>query len=118
MSYITVSVTPLINQISSSNDFMVLIISFISSFDMNKVNHFPAITGSFPLIFILNSFIEFKAKLLTSSSNLSLAKRIARSASIFSPKLPKILPKTQTFFLFIFNIIFVFFFAREFTLLV
>ena len=41
VSCFTVSVTPSINTPESSNDFMVLIISFISSLEINKVNPFP-----------------------------------------------------------------------------
>ena len=50
ISFFTVSVTPSITTTKSSNDFMVLIISFISSFKINRVNLFPALTAPFPLI--------------------------------------------------------------------
>ena len=65
ISCFTVSVIPSINTFESSNDFMVLMISFISSFEINKVNHFPALTAPFPLVFFSSSFITFEAKLLT-----------------------------------------------------
>ena len=71
VSFFTVSVTPSINTPESSNDFMVLIISFISSFKKNKVNPFPALTASCPLIFLSNLFIAFEVKLLTNISFLS-----------------------------------------------
>ena len=83
ISYFTVSVTPPINTPESSNDFVILIISFISSFQINKVNPFPALTPPFPLIFLSNLFIAFEAKLLTNPGKLSLAKRIAKSVSVF-----------------------------------
>ena len=47
---------------------MILIISFISSFEVNKVNPFPTLTASFPLIFLLNLFTAFEVKLLTNLS--------------------------------------------------
>ena len=65
MSCFTVSVTPSFNTPESSNDFMSLIISFISSFEINKVNRFPALTVLFPLIFLSNLFIAFEDKFLT-----------------------------------------------------
>ena len=49
----------------SSNDFMILITSFISSFEVSKVNFFLALTGLLPLIFLSNLFIAFEPKLLT-----------------------------------------------------
>ena len=45
ISSFTVSVTPLINTFEYSNDYMILIISFISSFEISKVNPFPALTA-------------------------------------------------------------------------
>ena len=71
--YFTVSVTPLINTPESPNDFMILIISFIFSFEINKINPFPALTAPFPLIFF-KLFIAFEIKLLTNPGKLSLAK--------------------------------------------
>ena len=62
---------------------MILTISFISSFDINKVNHFPALTAPFPPIFLSNLFIAFEVKLLTNKGKLSLAKGIATSVSAF-----------------------------------
>ena len=44
---------------------MILIISFIFSFERNKVNPFPALTGPIPPIFLLNLFIAFEDTLLT-----------------------------------------------------
>ena len=73
ISCFTVSVTQSINTPKSSNDFLMLIISFISSFKINKVKLFPALTAPFPLIFLLNLFIVFEAKSLTDPGKLSLA---------------------------------------------
>ena len=56
ISCFTVSVTPSINTPESSSDLMILIISFISSFEMNKVNHFPALAAPiFFQIYLLHS---------------------------------------------------------------
>ena len=79
ISCFTVSVIPSSNTFESSNDFMILITSFISSFKINKVNLFPALTVPFPFIFLSNLFFAFEVKLLTNSGKLSLAKGIARS---------------------------------------
>ena len=88
ISCITVSVTPSINTPKSSNDFIILIISFISSLEINKVNLFLALTDPFPLIFLSNLFIIFEVQLFTNSGKLSLAKGIAIFVSAFFPKLP------------------------------
>ena len=66
---------------------MILIISFILSFKINKVNPFPALTAPFPLIFISNLFIAFEVKLFTNPGKLSLAKGIKTFISAFFPKL-------------------------------
>ena len=80
------------NTLEYCNDFIILI-SFISSFKMNKVNSFPALTAPFPLIFLSNSFIAFEVKLLTNPGKLSLPIGIAIFATAFFPKLPKQEPK-------------------------
>ena len=77
ISSFTVSVTLSINTPESSNDFIIFIISFISSFEINKVNPFPALTAPFPLIFLSNLVIALEVKLLTNPGKLSLAKGIA-----------------------------------------
>ena len=61
ISYFTVSVIPSINIFESSNHFIILIIPFISSFEINKVNPFPALKAPFPLNFLSIFFIAFKA---------------------------------------------------------
>ena len=74
---------------------MILIISFISSFEKYKVNPFPASTAPFPLIFLSNLFIAFEVKLITNPDKLSLAKGIATFVSAFLPKLVNQEPKDQ-----------------------
>ena len=74
---------------------MILIISFIFSFEINKVNPFLALTAPFPLIFLSNLFIAFEVKLLTNPGKLSLAKEISIFVSAFFPKLTKQGPKDQ-----------------------
>ena len=93
ISSFTVSVTPSINTPESSNHFIILIISFISSFEIKKVNLFHALPAPFPLIFLSNLFIALEFKLLTNPGKLSLAKGIAIFVSAFFPKLPNRQPK-------------------------
>ena len=62
---------------------MILIISFISSFEINKVSRFSALTTPFSLIVLSNLFIAFQAKLLADRGKLSLPKGIARSVITF-----------------------------------
>ena len=54
ISYFTVSIAPSINRPCFSSDSKILIISFISPFEMNKVNLFLALTTPFALIFLSN----------------------------------------------------------------
>ena len=75
---------------------MILIISFIPTFKINKVNPFPALTTSFPLLFLSNLFISFEAKLLTIPSKLSQAKGTTRYVITFLPKLSKILRRNPS----------------------
>ena len=72
-----------INEYESSDDFIVLTISFISSLKINKVSPFPAQTAPFPLIFLSNLFIALDVKLLTNPGKLSLANEILRSVITF-----------------------------------
>ena len=51
VSCFNVSVTPSIHKPKFSNDFITLVISIITSFELNKVNPFPALADPFPLIF-------------------------------------------------------------------
>ena len=68
-----ISVIPSIPTPESSNDFIILIISFTSSFKINKVSTFPALTASLGLVFLSNLFIAFEVKLLTNQGKMSLA---------------------------------------------
>ena len=87
-SCFTVSVIPSTNPPKYSNYIMILIISFISSFKINKVNHFISLTARFVLIFLSNLFSAFEANLLTNPGKLSLAKGRAIFVSAFFCKLP------------------------------
>ena len=62
---------------------MILMISFVSSFKINKVDPFPTLRAPFPLIFASNLFIAVEAKLLTYPGKLSLTKGIAIFVSTF-----------------------------------
>ena len=76
ISSFTVLVAPSINTPGSFNDFMILMISFITLFKMNKVNVFSALTAPVPLIVISSLFIAFQVKLLTNPGKLFLVKLI------------------------------------------
>ena len=67
--------------------------SFMSLFEVNKVNIFPALTAPFPLIFLSNLFIALEVKLITNPGKVSLAKGILIFVSAFFPKLPNQEPK-------------------------
>ena len=86
--FYTVLVTSSINTLESSNDFMISMISPISSFEINQVNAFSALTAPFPLIFLSNLFIAFEVKLVINPVKSSLAKEITRFLSAFFPKSP------------------------------
>ena len=88
ISCFTFSVILSVHSSEPSDEFMILIISFTSSFEINKVNLFPAFRAPFSLIFLANLFIAFEAKLLTNPGKLSLAKAIATIARAFLLKLP------------------------------
>ena len=81
ISCFTVSVTSSYNTPKSSNDFMISVISFKYSFELNKVSPLLTLTAPFPLIFLSNLFIAFEVKLLTNLCKLSLAKVIATLVS-------------------------------------
>ena len=71
-----------INTSEYSNDFMILIISFISA-----VNLFLALAALFPRIFLLNLFIAFEVKLVSNPVKLSQFKVTAMFVCAFFPKL-------------------------------
>ena len=83
MPSFTVQLIRSINAFKPTNDFMILIISFKTSFEKNKINLFPALTAPFPLVFLSNLFISFEAKLVTSPGKFSLVKEIATFVSAF-----------------------------------
>ena len=83
ISTFTVSVTPSINTRESSNYVITLIMSFISSFEINRVNPFSALITPFSLIFLSNLFIALKVKFLTNLGKLYVAKAIATFFSTF-----------------------------------
>ena len=62
---------------------MILITSFISLFEINKVNLLNALTAPFPLISLSNLFFAFESKLLTNPAKLPLPKIIATFVSAF-----------------------------------
>ena len=68
---------------------MILLIPFIFSFKINKVNTFLASTTPF----LSNLFIAFEVRLITNPGKLSLAKGITVFVSAFFPKLPNQVPK-------------------------
>ena len=72
---------------------MILIISFTSSFEINKANPFPALTAPSPLIFLPKFFIALEVKLLTNPDKLSLGKGIATFVCAFFRKLANQEPK-------------------------
>ena len=55
---------------------MILIISFIPSFKINKVNLSPSFTALFRLTVLSNLFVTFEVKFLTNSGKQSLAKGV------------------------------------------
>ena len=67
--------------------------SFMSLFEINKVNIIPALTAPFPLMFLSNLFIALEVKLITNPGKVSLAKGILIFVSAFFPKLPNQEPK-------------------------
>ena len=62
---------------------MILIISFISSFKMNKVNPFPVLVAFFQLTFLWNLSKIDEVSLFANLGKTSLAKGTARSNKPF-----------------------------------
>ena len=87
ISYFTVSVAASISRPDFYSDSAIFIISFISSFEVNKVNSFPALTTPFPL----SNTDEFT--LVANLGKTSVAKEMARSNNTFLPKLANFLPR-------------------------
>ena len=57
VSCFTVSVTPSLYRPGSSNDFMILLISFIFLFEINRLNPFPALAVPFALLFFFQIYL-------------------------------------------------------------
>ena len=91
-SCFTISVAPSINRPESSGHFTILIISSISSYEMNNVNPFPALTAPYPLVFLSNLFNTGDDPLVANSDKISFAKRTSRPNNAFLSKLLIILP--------------------------
>ena len=72
---------------------MILIISFIPLFKMNKVNPFPDLQAPVPLFVLSSLFIAFEVKLLANPGKLFLAKVIATFVGAFFSKLANQKPK-------------------------
>ena len=72
---------------------MILIIPFISSLEIYKLNPFPALKALFHFISLSNFFIAFEAKLPISPGKLSLFKGMAKFASALLSKLANQKPK-------------------------
>ena len=81
ISCFTFSVIPSMNTFKSSNEFMILIISFKFLFKINKVNLLPALAVIFSLMFLSNLFIAFEDKFLTNPGKLSLNSNIFSTLS-------------------------------------
>ena len=62
---------------------MTLIISSISSFEINKLNTLPALTKVLPLIFLSNLSIPDEVALVANLGKTSLAKGTTRSNNTF-----------------------------------
>ena len=86
----TVTVTPSITIPESSSDFMILIISLTSPFEIIKVNAFPTLTASFSTYFFFfsNLFTAFEAIFLTNVGTFSPANRISTFVSAFFLNIP------------------------------
>ena len=70
-----------------SSDSTILIIPFTSSFEMDKMNPFPALTASCPLIFLSNFSNTAEVALVANFGRISLSKGTARSNNAFLPTL-------------------------------
>ena len=89
------SVAPSVNIPYSSIHFTILIISFISSFEMNKINSFSALTTPFRYIFLSNLSNTDEVALVSNLGKISLAQG-TRSYNVFLPKLPNVLPENPS----------------------
>ena len=84
---------------------MIRMISSILSFETNKVNPFPTLRASTPLLAIASPHLFFfsnlcnadEVDLVANIGKISLAKGTARSISAFLPKLPITLPRNPPY---------------------
>ena len=88
ISCFTISLTPLISRPEFSNDSTILIISSISSFEINN----PALNVPCPVFYSNLSNTE-EVVLVTNLGKTSLAKGTARSNNTFLPSLLNVLPR-------------------------
>ena len=93
-SCFTVLVTPSINTPESCIYLMILIKSFLTSFEIYKVNPLSVVTSPFSLIVLpslsITFEVAFESNLLTNQSILYLAIGITRSVITSLPILPKL----------------------------
>ena len=88
-SCFTVSVALSINRPESSSNIMIFIISSISSFELNKLYPFPALTAPCPVSFLSNLSNTDKVALVISlGSKTSLVKEKQRLIMLFCPNYP------------------------------
>ena len=86
-----VSVASSINRTDFSIDSTILIMSYISSFQVNIVDPFPALTAPFPLIYLSYISNIDKIAFVANVGKKCLPKRITRSNNTFLPKLTNVL---------------------------
>ena len=79
MSCFIDSVVPSINRPDFSSGSLILIILFKSSFEINKVNPFPALTVPSPLIFLSNLSNTKEFALVANLGKTFLAKKNSKS---------------------------------------
>ena len=91
ISCFTVSLASSINRPELYSDFTILIIASISSFEMNKVNPFPAPTARRSLIFLSKLSITDEATLVANFGKTYLVKGTTMIIRAFLGKLPIIL---------------------------
>ena len=78
--------TSSVKTFGTSGDFMILIISFKPSFEMNT-NAGHALASLFPFMFLWHLITAFEVIFLANPGKLSLANRITTFVSTFLPKL-------------------------------
>ena len=89
----TVSVAPSINRPEYSSDFLILLISSLSSIKIIKFNPFHALTAPRPLIFLSNLSNVEEIVSVTNLGKTSLSEETARFISALLPNLSIVLPQ-------------------------